>query len=504
MTVTNDKIYYNVRPVVIISAGFLLGILSAYFFVVNKIALSLITLSVMLVVLTVLICVFWFRKNSKIILVLFILIATVLGFLYSVFRGVSIVEVPLGKQVEYDCVVSEISLEEISDGAYDYKVVLKGKTGGTTVKTSANLTLNERIYVGTKLQLTAEFYKKEVDKFSLSSGVFYGVKNIESVSINGISGATENLKFRLLTALENTMPNAYGVNYALLTGDTQYISEDLLLKYRETGIAHIFAVSGLHIGLMFALISGLFKLLKTKRLTKFIITSLILLLYLGFCGFSPSSMRAFIIIFIIMFADLFGFKPDSSSSVFLSAIVVLLINPFDFLNAGFILSFSIYLALTVMAKPFAKILSKIFPQKFASVLSPYLVAHLVSFPISLSLFSYAQPLSFALNIIVIPLISFFYAFSLIGGVLLLIFPSVSLFSIVPEIFLTLVNGVVLSLNTKTFLLSNINLSWALPSYYAYLYLLCGKVNINAKILRLLRIIFLVATILIVIFLNIIT
>ena len=178
-----------------------------------------------------------------------------------------------------------------------------------------------------------------------------------------------------------------------------------------------------------------------------------------------------------------------------------MINPFDVLSVGFILSFSVCLGLIVMTKPFANILGKVLPLKMAKWVSPYIVAHLVSFPVLLDAFSSVQPLSFALNMLFIPLIGFFYTFSFIGAVLILIFPNASFFSVVPELYLSAINRVLTVTDTSTFLIKDFEVLYAMPFYYSYLYLLCGKINFKLKTLRILRIIFLLATILVTTLIN---
>ncbi|MBR6737674.1 MAG: ComEC/Rec2 family competence protein [Clostridia bacterium] len=504
MKAENTKNYYNIRPVVIVATGFIFGIITAYLYLTEKVYLSLCLLVVgSLCALAVLGVLAYKRKVFTCALIAVTIILYVFGFFYTLIRTDKVVNSNIYGNQTFNSIITEIKSETTSENGYVYELVLETndfKIEGLKINASAYC--SDRLFTGTKLKVNANLYKIKIDNFSISTNVYYGANSIEIIENYGISGVFYKLKHKLVTLFEKTMPNVYGTNYALLTGDTQYISETLLTKYRQMGIAHVFAVSGLHIGLMYLLLSTFLKAIKVKPKLKVLIVIPLLTLYVAFCGFTPSSLRAFIIISVAMLAGVFGLKPDSSSSLFLSALIVLLINPCDLLSVGFQLSFVVYLGLTVLSAPFSKLLSRFISEKVASVLSPYIVAHLVSFPIILDAFSFVQPLAFALNLVIVPIISFLYGFSLILAVLQLIFQSATIFTVIPKVFLGVINKHILSVDTSVFLIENFKISYSMPFYYGYLYLLSGKINFSAKTLKILRIIFLSLFILVVTLLNI--
>ena len=85
------------------------------------------------------------------------------------------------------------------------------------------------------------------------------------------ANAFEKIRAKLKTTLFSSMnEDAAAVSYALLTGETSEMNEELLENIRYGGIAHIFAVSGLHIGALFAFLAALFKTKKFSFVPPFV------------------------------------------------------------------------------------------------------------------------------------------------------------------------------------------------------------------------------------------
>ena len=144
------------------------------------------------------------------------------------------------------------------------------------------------------------------------------------------------------------------VAFALLTGDTSGIEDGLLENMRVGGIAHIFAVSGLHIGTLFGVC--VFLLSKWQRLNgnkglKFVLTAAALLFYGGVCGYSESVVRAIVTCLVGYAFRLIGVKGDMLESLGLAAVLLLVINPVSLFCVGFQLSFAACLGIATLAKP---------------------------------------------------------------------------------------------------------------------------------------------------------
>ena len=123
----------------------------------------------------------------------------------------------------------------------------------------------------------------------------------------------------------------------LLFGETSYMDEDLYEEFRLNGIAHVLAVSGLHVGLLY---SAILKLLGGRRnLRTTMAVSASLLAYAALSSFSVSVLRASFMIGLNMLAFHLKRRYDLTSAATLCAIVFLLDNPYRLFDSGMQLSF---------------------------------------------------------------------------------------------------------------------------------------------------------------------
>ncbi len=243
---------------------------------------------------------------------------------------------------------------------------------------------------------------------------------------------------RLQSALYDRLSEGMGkaeaeVAYALLTGNSRGMDEGLLDEVRRGGIAHIFAVSGLHIGILFGAAMLIFR--KPCKRYAFVPASLLALLYAAFCAFSVSSVRAVVMCAAVGAQRAFGRKSDFLQSISLAAIVVLLLDPADFLSAGFRLSFGACLGLALFSGPLSRAIGHIphLPRAVRSYLSANLSVQLFTLPLLLDAFGYVSLWGFLLNLALIPLLPVFFLTVLIFSLLALaIAPAATFFLAAPE------------------------------------------------------------------------
>lgn len=128
---------------------------------------------------------------------------------------------------------------------------------------------------------------------------------------------------------------------ATITGDTSMIDEEQRLKYSTSGLAHVLALSGLHVGIIsFILAIALFPLdLLHLRKTRFAITIALLWFYAIMTGLSPSVTRAVIMASVFLTAYILQRNNNPFNSLCLAAIIILSFSPTSLHNIGFQLSF---------------------------------------------------------------------------------------------------------------------------------------------------------------------
>ena len=142
---------------------------------------------------------------------------------------------------------------------------------------------------------------------------------------------------------------------ALITGDRSAISPSTRQAFVDSGLAHVLAISGLHLsliaGLVFLCLRRGFSLIPFSacrypvKKWAAVIVMIVTFLYLALSGFAIPGRRAFIMIFLTMSAILLDRKPFSMRLVSFSAFLILFLEPEALLSASFQLSFSAVIAL---------------------------------------------------------------------------------------------------------------------------------------------------------------
>ncbi|MDO4834308.1 MAG: DNA internalization-related competence protein ComEC/Rec2 [Bacillota bacterium] len=131
---------------------------------------------------------------------------------------------------------------------------------------------------------------------------------------------------------------------AIMFGDKGEMDQDMLELFRRNGTAHILAVSGLHIGIIYGFLVLIWRW--KKGWIFFFFIAAFFTGYAVLAGFSPSVMRAVLMVLLHSFAFLTGRRYDLSNAAFLVAVAAMIRNPFMLFNAGFQMSF---LAVLTMA-----------------------------------------------------------------------------------------------------------------------------------------------------------
>ena len=157
--------------------------------------------------------------------------------------------------------------------------------------------------------------------------------NIISLKMNELANSLKDNTYKLLSSKEANLL------IGILIGDTTKIDEKTQNNFRDSSLIHILAVSGSHVNyIILSLIYVNNKINLSKKILK-IITIIVLLLFMFLVGFSPSVVRAVIMGISIMVAQIFYKKLDIINSISFSALILLLINPFNIINVGFLLSY---------------------------------------------------------------------------------------------------------------------------------------------------------------------
>lgn len=265
-------------------------------------------------------------------------------------------------------------------------------------------TLEERLEYGVKVRVKGKLIKpsnntipknfnyKEYLKYK---GIYYTL-DIEEIDViddkvNFIY-ILKNLINKRINKIDKT-----GYMKAFILGDKSLIDSDIYANYQKNGITHLFALSGMHVGLLSGIILILLKKLNDKL--KYFILDTILIIYGYIVGF-PSSIKRCILFFVVNSLNKIFKINLSTFKVLLLVIFILVVYDFKIIfDTGFRYSIATVLGITISSDYIAD------ESRLKSSFKLSLVAFLFSLPISLSIFYEINLLSIFYNIVYVPFVS---------------------------------------------------------------------------------------------------
>ena len=264
--------------------------------------------------------------------------------------------------------------------------------------------------------------------FEQIGAVGYVTKKIKIIKISEKSDFENRiLEFRQKIAkkIGNILPQEESaIISALLLGLRDDISSENMDNIRNSGLMHLLAISGLHIGLAAAMFFFAMRFLLSrsyfltlhydiKKLSA-IFAIFASLFYLVLTGAPISAIRAFCMIFLVFLAILLDKKINLFRSLGLAFFVILLFDPSNILKIGFSLSFMAVFSIVAICNLLVKKREDILPQSFLEKIIFYLISIIItSFVVQIFTgifiiyhFNHYQIYGILANLIAIPLVSF--------------------------------------------------------------------------------------------------
>jgi competence protein ComEC len=147
------------------------------------------------------------------------------------------------------------------------------------------------------------------------------------------------------------------VALALLTGNKQYLEDDLRNSYVSSGTVHLLAVSGLHVGIVFMILNFALRFMDRKkklRLVKGVIILISLWIYASVAGLASSIVRASTMFSVFVIADMAGRSKSTYNNIALSCFIMCLMNPYAIFETGFQLSYLAVIGIVYFQPKFMK------------------------------------------------------------------------------------------------------------------------------------------------------
>jgi len=138
---------------------------------------------------------------------------------------------------------------------------------------------------------------------------------------------------------------AVAMMQALLLGYRSRVDSGIRETFAETGAVHVFAISGLHVGIVAIMIIVLLRLMRVSRERWVLVLAPLLICYTATTGMRASAVRACLMGIVYYLGPLLGRKSDGFSALSFAALVILVVAPGQALDIGFIFSFTVVLGL---------------------------------------------------------------------------------------------------------------------------------------------------------------
>ena len=265
-----------------------------------------------------------------------------------------------------------------------------------------------------------------------------------SSTTNFLVGISEKFRNNIQQSLlkHNFKRDELAVVSALLLGQRQDISRELLADYAGAGAIHILAVSGLHVGIILLILSFLFKPLeqfKNGNYVKAFCIVLLLWMFAFIAGLSASVVRAVTMFTFIAIGQSLQRKKVVTFSLISSMLFLLIINPMFLFNVGFQLSYLAVFGIIWVQPKLVAIYSPRFliSKKVWQLITVSMAAQVGILPLSIYYFHQFPGLFVLSNLVIIP----FLGAILLGGILII---SISLLKVLPA-FLATAYGAIISL-----------------------------------------------------------
>lgn len=191
---------------------------------------------------------------------------------------------------------------------------------------------------------------------------------------------------------------------AIILAKNSYLEEESIDWFRDLGLAHILAVSGLHIGIITGFLISLFAYIGINRKINISLTIIIIWLYAYIIGNPSSVLRANIMFSLLLISNLWAKPYDSINNLFFALFILILINPFCIFNIGFQLSFIATFFIIYLTPKFNKIFY-LYNSNIIKSLAGILSVQIGLLPIQAYYFNKIPIISLFTNLIFVPIFS---------------------------------------------------------------------------------------------------
>ena len=327
-------------------------------------------------------------------------------------------------------------------------------------KEAFNLKLGDYIKINGVLnvpQKNTNFNLFNYRKYLLGKKIYYTLSAKEIIKYKN-HNFLYKIKNIIISKIDSIPNNGY--IKSLILGDNNSVDKDSLNSYRQNGVSHLFAISGMHVIFIIKILEAIMNKIIKKEEIKYTIIFLILFFYSFVASFSISIIRAVLMFIIGKICKLLKYKIKPIETFIFTLCISLIINPYNIYNISFKYSFTVSLFLIIFSDLINKRKTYI-----GKLFMTSLIAFLASIPIQINNFFSINILSIIFNIFFVPFFTFiFFPITII----VFIFPCFSYFYSILINILETISMVLSNIKFGTITLCHINIFISIWYYFIIL------------------------------------
>ena len=327
-------------------------------------------------------------------------------------------------------------------------------------KEKFNLKLGDYIKINGVLnvpQKNTNFNLFNYRKYLLGKKIYYTLSAKEIIKYKN-HNFLYKIKNIIISKIDSIPNNGY--IKSLILGDNNSVDKDSLNSYRQNGVSHLFAISGMHVIFIIKILEAIMNKIIKKEEIKYTIIFLILFFYSFVASFSISIIRAVLMFIIGKVCKLLKYKTKPVETFIFTLCISLIINPYNIYNISFKYSFTVSLFLIIFSDLINKRKTYI-----GKLFMTSLIAFLASIPIQINNFFSINILSIIFNIFFVPFFTFiFFPITII----VFIFPCFSYFYSILINILETISMVLSNIKFGTITLCHINIFISIWYYFIIL------------------------------------
>ncbi len=322
--------------------------------------------------------------------------------------------------------------------------VVAGKVLVTTEK-FPKYSYGDRLQIECKLEVPEKIEEFSYDRYLAKSGI-YSLCYLPKIEL--VESRTRSEFFEFIFKIKNNVKNIIssglagkdaGLTKAIILGEKFNITESQRDIFSRAGISHIVAISGMHIGIILVIISLILYEIGLWRSQIFYVGLTVLGLYVLMIGAPASAVRAFVMIFFLLLAQVVGRLNSLDKSVYYAAGFLLLINPKLLRDdIGFQLSFLAILAIIYLVPQVNNLLEKYKIYKFKWIINVLITTTVIQFltaPILVYNFGQISIIAPIVNLLILWILPFLLFFILLAILLSSVLPSLAYIFFLPVHFM---------------------------------------------------------------------